>query len=109
MRAEVRQMLDQIDAFLTEQPAEIARDLVDILTALRGPDDGARLRKQQTTAHIRRAALPRVCDRTDYSPLITGWDTRRSDVADRCGMDDLRYFDHFYTHARRAFEAIDRA
>lgn len=62
MTPEARQMLDQIDAFLVQHNDRLpARELWNVLTALRGPDIPARYTKKRTTVPIRAAAFPRLC------------------------------------------------
>jgi hypothetical protein len=67
----VREMLDVIDVFLTENRNEpglalhgytptLAAQLWDVLSALRGPDSSDLAIKSKTTIPIRRAAFPRL-------------------------------------------------
>lgn len=60
MHANTRKLLDQIDEFLTTAPLEEAKQLWDVLSALRGPDE-PRLGgvKEACTIHIRQAAFPK--------------------------------------------------
>jgi len=56
----VREVLDTIDAMLTQGEAQDARDLWDVLAALRGPDTDNDELKDRTTVPIRRAAFPKM-------------------------------------------------
>lgn len=60
MFSSAREMLDAIDSFLVEAPVEEARSLWDVLTALRGPDNGNDAVKDETTLPIRRTAFPKM-------------------------------------------------
>ncbi len=117
MRAEVRQMLDLVDEWMVTQPYEIARDFIDIVVALRGPDLPGPLHdeslKYSSTNYVRHAALPRVVEnRWVYR---TGWDISlaptRLDVDAGVRTIQGRHPGatfHFVSHIRRAFEAMDR-
>lgn len=63
MHNTAREVLDAIDQFLAQGPDHEARNLWQVLTALRGPDDGNDQAKDQITAPIRGAAFPRCLKR----------------------------------------------
>jgi hypothetical protein len=56
-----RDMLDTLDKFLATGQDE-AKTLWDVLTALRGPDNGSDQAKEHATIPIRRAAFPRTTE-----------------------------------------------
>lgn len=111
-------MLDLIDEWMVAQPHNIARDFIDIVVALRGPDLPGPLHdeslKYSSTNYVRHAALPKVV----ANSLVdrTGWDislaSTRLDVraAEMCPIQDRHpgATFHFLSHMRRAFEAMDR-
>ena len=60
-KPKVREMLDQIDTFLTTESIDDVRELWNVLTALRGPDVASDHKsKVYATMPIRRAAFPKV-------------------------------------------------
>lgn len=56
----LREALDQIDAILASDDNELSGALWDVLTALRGPDNGSEDLKFRTTVYIRSAAFPKT-------------------------------------------------
>lgn len=62
MSPETRKELDRIDMFLANQPSVVARELWNILTALRGPDNGNDAIKDETTCVIRTKAFPQLAN-----------------------------------------------
>lgn len=53
--------LGAIDALLVNLPPLRRQEVIQVLTALRGPDNGSDVLKRQTTNWVRTAALPATC------------------------------------------------
>lgn len=115
MKRGVRGILKQIDAFLVRnQKNEAARDLWNILAALRGPDEpelaGA---KSDTTEIIRTAAFPRAAklELGDFKTMVPasfaspGATTVRLPFLNRSSFSQARR--HFRNHASSAATALD--
>jgi hypothetical protein len=64
MDSNLKQILNQIDNFLTTADRYQAQDLWSILTALRGPDSDNDQIKYETTAVIRALAFPEAAKTT---------------------------------------------
>lgn len=110
-RLSVRQVLDQIDRYLAVGDAN-TNQLWDVLSALRGPDDGGYNDKQHFTIPIRRAAFPRTAKRVNEAIIWMGPSfARKSDVFNPEQMDVIdRMMDspisHFYSHVQKAAKAL---
>lgn len=89
-------ILDAIDEALVDPV--IARDLSNILSALRGPDSGDNDLKSRTTAHIRQMAFPQAFDHGN-----TGWARHvdRLTVPSLYGSED--HFDIHIAYALKVF------
>jgi hypothetical protein len=102
----VRVMLDQIDEFLSSRENGedgSARKLWDVLTALRGPDDGDHSLKQRTTCVIRTEAFPRTSERS----FNVGAEFSGGLIPFRAGCHQAKDFaSHFTSHATHAAQAL---
>lgn len=116
MNKSVRDVLRRIDTIFAaggrateenhySQQARTARQLWDVLSALRGPDMNAESGvKDATTCIIRAAALPKTYGKGKTSvciPASIGYDSPEG-LAKRQGMD----WSHFRRHARKAFDVL---
>lgn len=99
MTLKVREVLDIIDGVLA-QDEEDARELWDILTALRGPDDGSVRKKDSTTVHIRAAAFPKTA--SSYFTHATMNPHNPLDLTPGTQLNDW----HFDGHVRSAAVAL---
>jgi hypothetical protein len=103
MTPKLRQQLDTIDQWLTE---EGGKDLAHILAALRGPDVetfDADLTKRQTTAVIRSAAFPKLAAITHQTRFASAWVFSYPGEYYR-SPDTLGF--HFKTHVDLAAETL---
>lgn len=100
-QVKVRRVLDEIDTVL-EQGDRAAAQLWNVLSALRGPDDGDWLLKTQTTEPIRRTAFPKVAAKSDTLKGYSGI------PADFYGKEFTRPIgsSHFAEHVRSAANAL---
>lgn len=108
IRKEVREVLDYLDnVFMTASP-NVATDLWDILSGLRGPDKGPDSYPLKTaiTSVIRAAAFPRVAAESNDC----GGPLRAAMVKDRDQLVTVRIErtrdTHFYIHSIAAFNAL---
>src|SRR5262245_50203482 len=102
-----REMLDQIDAFLTEHADDgEGGKLWDVLTALRGADHNeSEALKEFTTIQIRWAAFPRLSARVSDGGFHSGPSDRGPGVFRReikFELPDAEFFSHFGQHASGA-------
>lgn len=116
----VRKALDDIQATLLALPEYQRGQVIDVLTALRGPDkdsDEIELLKAETTARIRRAAFPNMAptsDALEELPRVdTGQASRRWSALHFDAFPFYHYTEaqsiggsHFAQHARAAFDAL---
>lgn len=102
MTLKVREVLDIIDGVLAGG-AQDARELWNILTALRGPDDDGDdwLRKGKTTVHIRAAAFPKTARSADFEQATMKTDVKY-DPTPGTKLHDW----HFFGHIDRAADAL---
>lgn len=96
------EMLDHIDRFLCERRRGDARRLWQVLTALRGPDNGDRLLKLRTTAALRSAAFPRLADKAVFFQPAQFADAASYQAPAGPGSDLW----HFTAHVRMAAAAL---
>lgn len=107
LRAE--EMLDQLDTWLSEAPAHEATLLMEVLTALRGPDSDYPL-KYETTSKVRFLAMPKVGAQLDVK---TGYSIRECKLEDlpnpealaKFGLPSPHFLQH-YAYAKSALEQI---
>lgn len=102
---ELKDDLTNLRQLLTK--SENSRELWDILTALRGPDDCDELDKEATTGVIRWALLGYDAGEEDEGEKRVFWSSvfapdSKEKAAHRRNMDRT----HFSQHALRAFEAL---
>jgi len=111
MTTEVRHALDAVEAVLLKGGRD-AIDLMNILSALRGPDSGNDYLKHVTTCPIRSMVFPRLWAHPDRGDLggwfpdssAGGWEMRPpSDYSKPTHNPD-----HFECHILLAKIAIDR-
>lgn len=113
----VRKALDDIQATLLALPEYQRGQVIDVLTALRGPDkdsDEIELLKAETTARIRRAAFPNMAPTSEELPRVdTGQASRRWSALHFDAFPFYHYTEaqsiggsHFAQHARAAFDAL---
>lgn len=105
MDLELREILYQIDMYLSTGDVSKSAALWAVLSALRGPDDEAELTKLATTAVIRAKAFPLTAKLSH----ATGGRVRASMIPDRDTSVFMRQhmkFSHFVGHARDAFRAL---
>ena len=128
------EMLKHIDDFLVTAHEDQARYLIDVLGALRGPDNGNDTQKKKTTAVIRNLAFPRRSreykpvsrhNDLDYQPeywfahgqmVANGSTLELREIADKAeserdtqdehGYDRPRYDVHFWAHVDSARRAF---
>jgi hypothetical protein len=114
MQRTTREMLDQIDKFLSRGD-EAAEELVDVLSALRGPDNGDYDLKRNTTERIRAAAFP--CTTHGRYSVLHKWDVNTdggqikfvsSFHGKRLGWPNLSHppANHFNQHAATAAKRL---
>src|SRR3990167_6582144 len=105
MTKPVRKELDRIERFLLKGN-QGAKDLWNILSALRGPDDGNLGAKSTTTIPIRQMAFPKLAQKgsNDNIPAAFGWPDAKFVDPD----DDPHTPQHFRQHARDAWGAVTR-
>jgi hypothetical protein len=105
---EVVRVLETIEDVLLRGDDD-ARNLWDILSALRGPDvDPLFTIKGRTTVHVRRAAFPRLALKADMFRQSLGIP---ADFHAEYPFEEPRPFSHFNDHiveARRALNRIQR-
>jgi hypothetical protein len=115
MTEQVRQVLDQIDDALTNLPVDEARDLWNILTALRGPDD-PRIASEKgvTTVVIRTHAFPKMAaTKSPHPSCQEGFSRLGCQVADpsKDDVDLVESFSanslHFAYHTQKAARALE--
>jgi hypothetical protein len=111
MRGTVRDILHQIDLIFAagsnsaydEQAAKTARQLWDVLSALRGPDTENGNAKCATTIVIRAACFPKTFLKNEICiPALMDNDDPSSPHV-REYLDDTA---HFTRHARKAFDVL---
>lgn len=101
MREATKRVLEQIDEVLATDP-EAGVELWDVMTGLRGPDNGDYDLKAATTAVIRTAAFPRAG--ASYFPdAVFAPPSRRFDLD---AVDEQGVSIHFRAHAVRAARAL---
>ena len=85
-----------------------ARDLWDVLTALRGPDDAADYgAKTATTAAVRYEALPLTAARRSYGPFSwIGYEVRWPDLDAFRKVAAAAVNVHFKAHLERAARVL---
>lgn len=110
MNPEVRKILDDIDAVLMTQ-SDTSKQLWNVLSALRGPDDESEAKKE-LTIEIRRAAFPLTTKRADegnggFSPQGNNFGMGREDGPPRIPADIMIHRDHFRSHIRSAAKALN--
>jgi hypothetical protein len=111
----LRGILDKLDAVLNGPDMNLASQLWDVLTALRGPDSTASRRseiKYATTAVIRRVAFPKTAAINDNmipavfsSDSLNAQEIRTNELV-LTGEVDKAMGWHFDHHARIAFQAL---
>ena len=108
MRQDLRTVLDVIDEYLANHQSKSAsQTLWSILTALRGPDSGSILEKDATTSVLRAAAFPKTA-RLSHSEGGRVWASMSNDAQHRANTrSKLPYSEHFHTHIRQAFVALN--
>lgn len=109
MSPETRKELDRIDAFLANQPSVVARELWNILTALRGPDNRNDALKDETTCVIRTKAFPQLAN-SFFSGDKTGAVFAMSDTLPKYLNNlqlPLHVSYHFAIHVNRAYSVLD--
>lgn len=113
IRPNVRAALDYLDGILSKGGQD-AQDLWDVLSALRGPDDGGADAKVSVTIPIRRNAFPRTRHAVNHTLDLTCGVHRRadfgyhSDHSEYCGSvnaDGAHFSKHGY-HAAVALGLI---
>lgn len=104
----LREVLNSIDEMLSKgwDSSSAGHKLWDILSALRGPDNGEDSLKYATTGIIRRKAFPKTFTR------ITGLSSTRAvsapDSFEKLAVrrEQANAYDHFSRHYRRAFHSL---
>ena len=102
-QAVIKEALSKIETIILDAAKEdegAATGLLNVLSALRGPDTGEPDAKYYGTNHVRWAAFPNI---TTDDPFTTPWDTRRSWPPNH----EKSSSHHFNVHVRLAFEALD--
>jgi hypothetical protein len=92
--ASAREVLAQIDEWAYTASTQEAKKLWDVLTALRGPDNGDRVLKARTTAVIRQHSVPALADLS------------HAFVLGASSVECPPLPDHFHHHIRRAARAL---
>lgn len=102
-----REVLDALDEWFAHRPTGQSRKNVwDILSALRGPDDKREFEKKATfTNPIRTHAFPKLREALQDDPLMFP-STFAPDGEPLPPIDSLDIWDHFENHARRAIRAL---
>ena len=101
-----RGMLNLIDKFLARCDGE-SGNLWDVLSALRGPDDGDEITKKRTTLLIRAAAFPKLKKALDKRKWISGPSNRYPGMNGDPPYDPTGDDGHFYTHANGAAKVLN--
>lgn len=113
MLTEVRDILNKIDDILVKDD-QASQQLWDVLSALRGPDNGSATEKTPTTCVLRGKAFPKTLTRSmsNFQENIGGTHGALYE-RDRPGFAEDRrkiFYDyrkgHFEQHTRRAFLAL---
>lgn len=103
----VRAMLNQIERYLLNSPRDRSRALWDILTALRGPDDGDEQVKDAATIPIRRAAFPKLAElMIGLNPTGALFHRWNSGGAHTPYVEPTDAATHFRVHATQAARAL---
>jgi len=109
MTPKAREMLKQLATFLLEGDRHARNEVWKVLTALRGPDAGTHLLKDDTTVPIRRAFLELAGNRKFEKFLMTNLapvklEGRDYVVTKRLTHDSM--LPHFYRHIRDAVNVL---
>lgn len=101
----LRQILDLIDTQLAKED-DTSRQLWNVLTALRGPDDANEALKVAKTVPIRRAAFPKSAAIAGTYGHVNGAFFGRPENKEVDSNTNLFYTSHFISHIRNAAEAL---
>lgn len=106
MEKRTREVLDQIDAVLSKGNV-VSEEVWNVLTALRGPDNGESEPKRVATVPIRRAAFPRTTEaHNNFGSTVFladfGASTSKYDLNSGYDQDDW----HFDVHAQNAAQIL---
>lgn len=96
-----RRLLNKIDSFLAVGD-RASGDLMDVLTALRGPDDGNLALKSNTTAIIRGVALPKTYrrrSRLGWTHSLAAYDMRQGNCVYLSHQSSAHFRNHVYNAA----------
>jgi hypothetical protein len=110
LNSEGKELLNDIDMYLSTNNG--ARDLWEVLTALRGPDGPEdEAAKRVTTAVIRHKALPRTSSKSVvYTPKERYAETTgavsQADQEEGPAIRQVLRSTHFSEHARNAFAVL---
>lgn len=100
----LRPMLDLIEEFLLSSPE--ARQLWDVMSALRGPDAHGADTDKRYTVRVRRAAFPIIARRADAGVYFFGMLFKGKEAATDQDRAKVVYESHFDSHIVRAEEAL---
>lgn len=100
----IRKALDDIDDILVGLNRIDRGQVIDVLTALRGPDNADENLKCHTTTFIRVAALPRTCKTEDGASAANRWVLTRK--GSRIELPKEQWGTHFGDHIFAAWTAL---
>lgn len=108
MTKSTQKALKYLDAILAKG-GEDARDLWDVLSALRGPDSQDDVLKDTVTCPIRRAAFPKTTKRLiagdiQIGPVFASYNGRTKEYDAKAASAGT----HFAYHAREAWRALNK-
>lgn len=104
MLAKVKTALRKIDALTVGLSVEEQRDLWDILSAMRGPDNDDVNLKEQTTCVIRALAFPKIT--AGGQAMIAGKGSKVADINTALSDNILGGAGHFMSHIHAAERAL---
>lgn len=106
MTKNTRTLLKHLDEFFATADTESTREVWDVLTALRGPDNEDSRLKYDTTARIRSKAFPRLAMRNEFEDVARAIFSTNLDRPEKPKGIPYSTHPHFLSHVSMAARVL---